>query len=111
MKIMICPLNGPRNISEFSYGGELKTMPDQNTCSNEEGEDYVFNKSKIAGVVLEWWMHTPSSYWFIAERHTVSDEILRTFDAKEMFSQRIDFENPPATEKTAEQAAKQEVSA
>lgn len=27
MKIMICPLNGPRNISEFTYGGEFKPMP------------------------------------------------------------------------------------
>ncbi|MQT72472.1 sarcosine oxidase subunit delta, partial [Pseudomonas sp. FSL R10-0071] len=24
MKIMMCPLNGPRNISEFTYGGEFK---------------------------------------------------------------------------------------
>ncbi|MCR8722118.1 sarcosine oxidase subunit delta, partial [Pseudomonas syringae] len=23
MKIMTCPLNGPRNISEFTYGGEF----------------------------------------------------------------------------------------
>ncbi|WP_180114087.1 sarcosine oxidase subunit delta [Acinetobacter sp. YH12063] len=92
MKMMNCPLNGLRNISEFTYGGELKTMPDQNTCTNEEWADYVFNKSNIAGVVLEWWMHSPSSYWFIAERHTVTDEIIRTFDAKEIFQQRVDFE-------------------
>lgn len=93
MKIMICPLNGARNISEFTYGGELKKIPDQNTCTNEEWADYVFNKSNIAGVVLEWWMHTPSSYWFIAERHTVTDEIIRTFDAKEIFNQRVDFDS------------------
>ncbi|MGE8384902.1 MAG: sarcosine oxidase subunit delta, partial [Pseudomonas putida] len=24
MKILTCPLNGPRNISEFTYGGEFK---------------------------------------------------------------------------------------
>ena len=34
MKIMICPLNGPRNISEFTYGGELKPMPDPVNCSD-----------------------------------------------------------------------------
>ncbi|MBJ9984702.1 sarcosine oxidase subunit delta [Acinetobacter sp. S40] len=97
MKIMHCPLNGPRNISEFTYGGELKEMIDQNTCSDEAWADYVFNTRNIAGVVLEWWMHTPSSYWFIAERHTVTDKILRTFDAKALFSQRIDFSAPEAT--------------
>ena len=62
MKIMICPLNGPRNISEFSYGGELKTMPDQNTCSNEEWADYVFNKSNIAGAAA-----AASRVWFMPD--------------------------------------------
>lgn len=94
MKIMNCPLNGPRNISEFTYGGELKDMPDPNTCSVAEWADYVFNSSNQAGVVREWWMHNASMYWFIAERHTVTDEILRTFDAKELFSQRVEFSAP-----------------
>lgn len=91
MKIMTCPLNGPRNISEFSYGGEVREMPDQNSCSNEEWADYVFNKDNQIAIVREWWMHTPSSYWFIAERHTATDEIIRTYDAKEIFNQRVDF--------------------
>jgi sarcosine oxidase subunit delta len=91
MKIMICPLNGPRNISEFSYGGEVREMPDQNTCSDEEWADYVFNKDNQIAIVREWWMHTPSSYWFIAERHTASDDIIRTYDAKEFFNQRVEF--------------------
>ncbi len=33
----------------------------------------MFNTDNLAGVVREWWMHTPSSYWFLAERHTVTD--------------------------------------
>ena len=103
MKIMICPLNGPRNISEFSYGGEVREMPDQNSCTDEEWADYVFNKDNQIAVVREWWMHTPSSYWFIAERHTATDEIIRTYDAKELFNQRIDFkieQKQPQTEVT-----------
>lgn len=91
MKIMTCPLNGPRNISEFSYGGEVRDMPDQNSCSNEEWADYVFNKDNQIAIVREWWIHTPSSYWFIVERHTATDEIIRTYDAKEIFNQRVDF--------------------
>lgn len=91
MKIMMCPLNGPRNISEFTYGGEFKVMPDPTTCSDGEWADYVFNSENLAGVVREWWMHTPSSYWFIAERHAVSDEVLRTFDPKELFTRRVEF--------------------
>ncbi|MDA8879001.1 sarcosine oxidase subunit delta, partial [Porticoccaceae bacterium] len=28
MKLLPCPLNGLRNISEFTYGGEYHPMPD-----------------------------------------------------------------------------------
>ena len=91
MKVMTCPLNGPRNISEFTYGGEFKQMPDPQTCSDAEWADYVFNSEDVLGVVREWWMHSPSSYWFLAERHTVTDEIIRTFDPRELFSTRVEF--------------------
>ncbi|MGE6689893.1 sarcosine oxidase subunit delta [Stutzerimonas stutzeri] len=98
MKIMNCPLNGPRNISEFTYGGELKLMPDPTTCSVAEWASYVFNSDNALGVVTEWWMHTPSSYWFLVERHTGSDEILRTFDPSVLFDKRVDFAAPEATQ-------------
>ncbi|WP_409281815.1 sarcosine oxidase subunit delta [Pseudomonas defluvii] len=91
MKVMICPLNGPRNISEFTYGGEFKPMPNPNTCSDSEWAAYVFNSEDTLGVVREWWMHSPSSYWFLAERHTVTDKIIRTFDPRELFSTRVEF--------------------
>lgn len=98
MKLMPCPLNGLRNISEFTYGGELKRMPDPTTATEAEWADYVFNQSNIDGVVLEWWLHNASSYWFIAERNTVSDEILRTFDPSRIFSERVDFAAPTPQE-------------
>ncbi|WP_371226301.1 sarcosine oxidase subunit delta [Pseudomonas sp. QE6] len=91
MKILTCPLNGPRNISEFTYGGEFKQMPDPATCSDIEWADYVFNSDNAAGIVLEWWLHNASSYWFLAERHTVTDQVIRTFDPREIFDRRIDF--------------------
>jgi sarcosine oxidase delta subunit len=37
MKIMPCPLNGPRNISEFSYGGELRQMPAPTRAATPNG--------------------------------------------------------------------------
>ena len=42
MKILNCPLNGPRNISEFVYGGEVKQMPDPASCTDREWAEYVF---------------------------------------------------------------------
>ena len=91
MKILTCPLNGPRNIREFTYGGEFKLMPDPARCSDVEWADYVFNSDNLAGVVTEWWLHNASSYWFLAERHTVSDQVLRTFDPNEIFDRRVEF--------------------
>lgn len=91
MKIMTCPLNGPRNIAEFVYGGEVVAMPDPNGSTDVEWADYVFLEENRAGVVREWWCHAPTSFWFIAERDTVRDEILRTYPAGEVFKDRIDF--------------------
>ena len=94
MKILTCPLNGPRNIAEFSYGGEVAAMPDPNACSNAEWADHLMMEDNTAGIVREWWCHIASAYWFIAERNTVTDEIIRTYPASEMFKQRIDFDVP-----------------
>ena len=91
MKMMNCPLNGPRNISEFSYGGEVEPMPNPNTSTGAEWSEYLFLTDNPAGLVREWWMHTATSYWFIAERNTVTDKIERTYSATELFNERVEF--------------------
>jgi len=85
MKIMDCPLNGPRNISEFACRGEVKAMPDPDKCSDAEWADFLFMETNAAGVVREWWIHLPSSYWFIAERNTVTNEVVKTYPPDELF--------------------------
>ncbi len=97
MKIMNCPLNGPRNISEFSSFGEVSEMPDPDSLTDAEWADFVWLSNNTAGVVREWWCHTATSYWFIAERNTVTDEILRTYPASEVFKDRQDFPARPDT--------------
>ncbi len=79
MKILICPINGPRSVQEFTYGGEYTPMPDPDQATDGEWADYVFNRSGAAGTKLEWWCHTASGVWFLAERDTLRDEIIRTF--------------------------------
>lgn len=95
MKIMPCPLNGPRNISEFVWGGEVVIHPDPATCTDEEWVDYVLMENNTPGVVREWWYHAPTAYWIIAERDTMSDEIIRTYPAGELFDKRREFKAPP----------------
>ena len=54
MKIINCPLNGPRNASEFIWGGEVKAMPEPDTADVSTWADYVFLHENEAGVVREW---------------------------------------------------------
>jgi sarcosine oxidase subunit delta len=41
--------------------------------------------------VTEWWLHAATGYWFIAQRHTVTDDILRTYDPSELYRARVEF--------------------
>ena len=84
MKIINCPINGPRPIQEFHYGGEVRAMPDLDAVSDQQWADYVFNRSGEPGVKREWWYHIASGTWFIAERDNCTDEVRRTylFDAE-----------------------------
>ena len=78
MKLMTCPINGPRAISEFAYGGEVRSMPDPQEAGDARWADYVFNRNSLPAVKAEWWCHTPSGVWFIVERDTATDTIRRT---------------------------------
>ncbi|MGY0399412.1 MAG: sarcosine oxidase subunit delta [Ostreibacterium sp.] len=91
MKLLKCPLNGLRNISEFTYGGECHPMPSDQTCDAKEWAEYLFFHDNLASDVIEWWCHTATSYWFLAERNTVTDTVLRTFSTGDVFKGRTEF--------------------
>jgi sarcosine oxidase, subunit delta len=84
MKLLRCPLNGVRPVSEFAYGGEVRPMPNSDTCTDAEWTDYVFNRSGVPAVKREWWCHIASGYWFIAERDTAIDRVLDTYSVDEL---------------------------
>ena len=88
MKIMPCPLNGARNISEFICLGEVREMPDPSTADDPAWAEHVWFSNNEAGVVREWWCHAATAYWFIAERHTVTDEIVRAYPPEQIFTQQ-----------------------
>jgi sarcosine oxidase, subunit delta len=79
MKLLTCPINGTRPISEFVYGGEYRDMPNPDTCTDKVWSAYVFNRNNVPGIKKEWWFHSPSGTWFIAERNTVTDEVVSTY--------------------------------
>jgi sarcosine oxidase subunit delta len=88
MKILTCPINGPRNISEFVWGGEVKAMPDPATATDDEWTAYLFLEANVAGEIDEWWLHAPTNTWFIARRNTVTDTVLETMTVDDYFSRR-----------------------
>jgi sarcosine oxidase subunit delta len=84
MKLLRCPLNGVRPVSEFAFGGEVRDMPNPGTCSDAQWTDYVFNRNGAPGLKREWWCHIASGYWFIAERDTLRDLVLDTYAAEKL---------------------------
>jgi sarcosine oxidase subunit delta len=84
MKQLRCPINGLRPLQEFQYGGELRSRPDPDACTDVEWADYVFDRAGAPGVQREWWCHVPSGVWFIAERDTLRDEFIRAYPYEEM---------------------------
>ena len=91
MKLLHCPLNGPRNISEFVCFGEVVDMPEPHETSDEDWADFIWLSNNTAGDVREWWCHVATAYWFIAERNTVTDEIHKTYPATELYNTRQEF--------------------
>lgn len=59
-------------------------MPTPHDASDDQWAEYVFNRHGEPAVRREWWYHTPSGTWLIAERNNCTDEVLRTylFDAE-----------------------------
>ena len=104
MKIMTCPLNGPRNISEFVWGGDVKAMPDPASASDKAWADYLFIEENVAGEVHEWWLHAPSNFWFIARRDTLTDTILETMTVDVFMARALPAGRPGAAQGEANAA-------
>ena len=83
MKILTCPMNGPRNIDEFQSFGPVREALDPEAASDADWARHLFRAETRPGVVLEWWRHVPSNHFFLAERDIVTNAVLRTFDPSE----------------------------
>ncbi|ROO26856.1 sarcosine oxidase subunit delta [Salinisphaera orenii] len=83
MKRIDCPEIGPRPIDEFTYGGEVRRPP-QADADTAALADYVFNRAGAPGVLREWWHHDPSGRWFVLERDTRTDTVLRSIPITEV---------------------------
>ena len=85
MLLIPCPYCGPRCEIEFTYGGQahVERPADPSTTSDEDWAAYVFLRDNTKGVFLERWVHAHGCRkWFNVARHTVTYEILATYEAR-----------------------------
>ena len=76
-----CPNCGLRNASEFRFGGEYNPRPRQPLAvSDAAWTEYIYLRRNRLGVQAEWWYHRNGcGTWFLAERHTKTNVVLRTY--------------------------------
>jgi sarcosine oxidase subunit delta len=82
MILLTCPNCGERNVAEFRFGGEYKSRPQnpEEPASDVAWAEYLHFKSNKLGVQKEWWYHRAGcGLWFLAERHTKTHEVERTY--------------------------------
>jgi sarcosine oxidase subunit delta len=65
-------------VNEFAYAGEVLRRPREKPSARELGS-YIHFRTNVAGVQREWWYHRfGCELWFLAERDTRTNEVLRT---------------------------------
>jgi heterotetrameric sarcosine oxidase delta subunit len=77
--LLDCPHCGSRPVTEFAFGSEIAARePSAQSTLAEE----LYLRDNVAGIEREWWFHRCGcESWFIAERDTTTNEVLRTTPA------------------------------
>lgn len=71
-----CPFCGPRDHSEFTYGGDGSIEYPALDAPMEAWHDAVFLRDNICGVQLETWQHVHGCrMWLLVERDTLTHEV------------------------------------
>lgn len=81
MLILTCPNCGPRNVTEFRFGGEANARPaNPGAVDDRAWAEYLYMRSNARGVEVEWWYHRAGcGRWFLAERHTLTNAVQATY--------------------------------
>lgn len=77
MLLIECPHCGPREETEFAYGGEAQVSypGDPHALSDAEWARYLFYRANPQGLFAERWVHTGGCRrWFDTVRDTTTYE-------------------------------------
>ncbi|MBY8338584.1 sarcosine oxidase subunit delta family protein [Streptomyces spinosirectus] len=94
MLLIPCPWCGPRDESEYHYGGQahIPYPDDPSALTDEEWARYLFFRDNPKGPFAERWNHTAGCRrWFNAVRDTSTNEILTVY--------RVGEERPATAER------------
>jgi sarcosine oxidase subunit delta len=78
MLLIECPNCGPRDETEYQYGGEAHVPypEDPSRLSDKEWAEYLFYRNNPKGLIAERWAHAVGCRrWFNVVRDTVTYEI------------------------------------
>jgi len=76
MIIINCPFCGPRDHSEFGYGGDASIDYPELDAPVDEWHDAIYLRENICGMQAETWHHVNGCrMWLIVERDTMTHEI------------------------------------
>jgi heterotetrameric sarcosine oxidase delta subunit len=73
-----CPYCGPRNYTEFTYGGQanLRRPPEPDALSDEEWCAYVYFRDNPRGEHDELWLHSSGCRrWITVRRNTHTHDV------------------------------------
>ena len=77
MRDLHCPNCGGRSRDEFSFGGELPTIPDSVTNVEARNVDYVWFFDNLDGASTERWFHDGGCRrWLTVQRDTHRDVVV-----------------------------------
>jgi heterotetrameric sarcosine oxidase delta subunit len=82
MLLIRCPWCGPRDETEYRYGGQagLTYPSDPEALSDEEWADYLFMRDNPKGLFHERWFHAAGCRrWFYAVRDTATHRFVGTY--------------------------------
>ncbi|MGP9784418.1 sarcosine oxidase subunit delta [Arthrobacter sp. MYb211] len=86
MMLIDCPNCGPRNETEFKFGGQAHVAypDDPQALSDKEWAQYLFYRKNPRGINAERWVHAAGCRkWFNALRDTVTYEFKAIYGAGE----------------------------
>ncbi|MFC9503826.1 sarcosine oxidase subunit delta [Streptomyces sp. NPDC057002] len=82
MLLITCPWCGPRNETEYHYGGQAHVPHPENPgeLTDEQWAAYVFYRDNPKGPFAERWMHgIGCRRWFNVLRDTATHEVLTSY--------------------------------